>query len=508
MSEICLILNAPDMEGVILQVEENRRYIDLAELRVDLLKPSERARAAELPDRVQIPLILTIRLAEDGGRWGMDGESEAERVGLFLSLLNSASWCFVDLEGNRPLPEVCGAAEAVGAEIIRSTHDFSDGLLSGPVSALVNLIRRLGAEGSIPKIAANCAGSAALLNLARAALATESMDRKILIAMGEYGTPSRILSQRHGSLWTYASSTRPGRMEPQLGRLQPRTLEENYRFREMDRFTPLFAVVGNPIAHSKSPIIHNRWFQDLGMEGTYIPIRTNNLAATLETCDIWGISGLSVTTPHKGAALDLADSASDLARKIGSANTLIKTPGAWRAENTDAEGFLQSLKDGMGINPSEELSGRRALIIGAGGSARAVAHALSNAGMKLIILNRSIDKAQSLAEECGVEWGPLDKKTLPELAKGIFLAVQTTSLGMPPNEKVDPIPWWNPAGCPFVYDVVYGVGPTPFLKRAHAAGCQIIDGLAMLEAQARLQFQLFTGIDPPATQTFTTLPTA
>ena len=497
MSVICLILNAPDIEGAALQVEENRRYINLAEMRVDLLKPSERARAAELSEKIRIPLILTIRLAEDGGRWGMNGESEAERIDLFLTLLNSAPWSFVDLEGNRPLSEVRRAAEAAGVEIIRSVHDFSDGLLSGPVPALANLIRRLGDEGDIPKIAAHCADGAALLNFARAALATETLDKKILIAMGEYGGPSRILSQRYGSLWTYAISTET--TEIQQDQLQPKVLEEIYRFREIDSSTPLFAVLGNPIAHSKSPIIHNHWLQNLGMGGVYIPIRTDNLAATLELCDIWNISGLSVTTPHKRMALTLADFASDLTRKIGSANTLIRTPGGWRAENTDAEGFLQSLKKGMNIDSEEELRGRRALIIGAGGSARAVVYALSTIGMKLIILNRNIAKAQSLAEEFKIEWGPLDKRALPKLASGIFLAVQTTSLGMPPNEEIDPIPWWNPTGCSFVYDVIYGISETPFLKRARSAGCRTIGGFGMLEAQARLQFGLFTGFVPPLT---------
>jgi len=492
VSAICLILNAPDIEGAVLQVKEHRQYISLAELRVDLLEPSERARAAKLPDRVKIPLILTIRLAEDGGCWGKNGESEAERIKLFLTLLDSAAWSFVDLEEDRPLLEVRRAAEAVGTEIIRSKHDFSYDLLSGPVPTLAKLISGLGAEGSIPKVAANCANNAALLNLARAALATETIDRKILIAMGEYGSPSRILSQRLGSLWTYAS---PIKLKGAgAGQIQPKTLEEIYRFREIDSSTPLFAVVGNPIAHSKSPVIHNQWLQGMGMKGSYIPIRTDNLAVTLEICDIWGISGLSVTTPHKRMALSLADLASDLAREIGSANTLIRFPGGWRAENTDAKGFLQSLKEG--ISPGKKLPGRRALIIGAGGSARAVVHALCSAGMKLIVLNRSVLKAQSLAEEFGAEWGPLDRKVLPKLASGVFLAVQTTSLGMPPNEKIDPVPWWNPVGCSLVYDVVYEADETPFLKRARAAGCQTINGLAMLKAQARLQFKLFTGSEP------------
>lgn len=493
-SAICLILNAPDIEGAALQVREHLQYINLAELRVDCLRPSERARAAELSERVNIPLVLTIRLAEDGGNWGRSGERETERIRLFLRLLDSAAWSFVDLEGSRPLPEVRRAAEAAGVGIIRSAHDFSHGLLSGPALALTKLISSLGAEGSIPKIAANCASSAALLNLARASFAAEIPDKKILIAMGEYGGPSRILSQRLGSLWTYASPVEP-RKTGGLGQIQPKTLEEVYRFRRIDSSTPLFAVAGNPIVHSKSPIIHNQWLQNLGVKGTYIPIRTDNLAATLETCDIWGISGLSVTTPHKETALSLADSASGLSRKIGSANTLIRLPGGWRAENTDAEGFLQSLEEA--ISPEVELSHKRALIIGAGGSARAAAHSLHNSGMSLIILNRSIAKARSLAEEFGAEWGPLDKKALSKLSSGVFLAVQTTSLGMPPNEKINPIPWWDPAGCSLAYDVVYGADETPFLKRARAAGCKTIGGLAMLKAQARLQFRLFTGLYPP-----------
>ncbi len=501
MSSLCLCLTAPTYDGVLAQLERYRSYIDMAEMRLDLLNPSERLKAVDLPVRTEIPLILTIRLPEDGGLWGKNGETEEDRVNLFLSLLESGAWAYIDLEHERTMADAAAAAaaDAAGTRIIRSMHDFDGTLLEQPVSDLAEMIRRMAEGGSIPKLAARCTGSRRLLTLARVALATESIGEKVILGMDEYGTPSRILADRFGSVWTYASAL-GGPGEPPAaapGQLDPKTLETLYRFSEINESTPLYAVVGDPIAHSRSPIIHNGWLRDAGLKGTYLPVRADDIATLLETCDIWGLRGLSVTVPHKEKALAICDYSGYPARRIGAANTLLRVGDGWRAGNTDAAGFLEPLPGAMGLGSVEELKGKKALIFGAGGAARAAVHALIDAGLKLVILNRTIDKARQLAEETGQAWGPLSDEALPLLEGGVDLAVQTTSVGMHPNEKADPAPWWNPRGCSLVYDMIYEPVETVLLARARSAGVRTLNGSDMLKAQARLQFELFTGCQAP-----------
>ena len=499
MSSLCLCLTAPTYDGVLNQLERYRSNIDMAEMRLDLLNPSERLKALDLPERAGIPLILTIRLPDDGGLWGKYGETENDRDRLFIKLLESGAWTYIDLEHDRLMADVAVAADAGGTKIIRSMHDFDGTLLDLPVSDLAGMIRRMAEGGSIPKLATRCTGSRQLLTLARTALATESVGAKVILGMDEYGTPSRILADRFGSVWTYASALGgPGEAPAAApGQLDPKTLESLYGFSDINKSTPLYAVVGDPIAHSLSPILHNGWLRGTGLKGTYLPIRADDIAALLETCDIWGLRGLSVTVPHKEKALALCDYSGYPARRIGAANTLLRAGDGWRARNTDAAGFLEPLPDAMGLGSVEELQGKNALIIGAGGAARAAVYALIDAGMKLVILNRTIDKARRLAEETGQAWGPLSDEALPLLEDGIDLIVQTTSVGMHPNENADPVPWLNPRECSLVYDMIYEPVETVLLARARSEGVRTLNGSGMLEAQARLQFEMFTGIQAP-----------
>lgn len=482
------------------QLERFRTCIDMAELRVDLLDPDQRLMAEILPSRTDIPLILTIRLPEDGGKWGAAGESDEDRADLFLRLLGSGGWKWVDLEYNHPLPAVVRAAQDTGTRTICSVHDFEGTVAERPVSETAGLLRLMAKDGAIPKLALSCNSSRQLLSLARLAVATSDIEDKVILGMGEYGLPTRILAGRMGSAWTYASSL-GGEHDPPAaapGQLDPHTLQDLYRFSGIGPATALYAVTGNPVAHSRSPEIHNRWLSQSGLDASYILIRSDDAAAMLETCDIWGITGLSVTVPHKERALALCDYSGVLARSIGAANTLIRAGDGWRARNTDAGGFMAPLPEALGVDDISELRGMRALVIGAGGAARAAVHALSDAGVVLTILNRTVGKARILAEEVGACWGGLDESSSRLLEDEPDFCIQTTAAGMHPLEVVDPLPWWDFSGCRLVYDMVYVPAETLFLKRAREAGLKVMNGSKMLVNQARLQFVLFTGIDAPA----------
>jgi len=486
------------------QLERYREFIDMAELRLDLVDPMERENAHMLSARAGIPLILTIRLIEDGGEWGRRGESEEERKSLFMRLLEQGGWAYVDLEHNCPLDDIVSAARNAGTIAIRSVHDFEGTLLSSPVAHISGLLRSLAEADCVPKLAALCISSRQLLTLARTAVALESLENKVVLGMGEFGTPSRILAHRLGSCWTYASPMKnkndPNGGPPAApGQLSPELLETLYRYSSIDKETPLYAVVGNPVAQSRSPAVHNHWLMKSALAGSYLPIRCDDMAALLETCDLWGIRGLSVTLPHKKKALSLCDYSDTLARRIGAANTMLRSGDGWRARNTDAAGFLSTLPKALGLGDVSDLKGKRALLIGAGGAGRAAAHALADAGMHLVILNRTESKARILAKETGGIGGSLSADSYPLIRDGVHLAVQSTNLGMQPNEGVDPIPWWEFDHCSLVYDMVYEPSETAFLIRARAAGIRTMNGLEMLRAQAALQFELFTGIRAPVT---------
>ena len=505
MRGICLCLTAANPKDSLGSISRCASEVSMAEWRVDMVSPGMRGRVgtAAAGRSPRLPLVLTVRLQADGGRWGAEGETEEQREELLVSLLESGEWNWVDLEHDRPMAAAAAAAKSRGAHIIRSLHDFEGTLLDRPVSELAALVRSMAEDGAVPKIAARCRGSRQLLTLARLSIAAAEVKDKILLGMGEYGAPSRILSERFGSLWTYSLPGRPGGDEPAAapGQLDTDVLKKLYRVDEITADTPLYAVAGNPAAHSRSPEIHNRWLQSAGLPGTYLPMRTDDAGALLEICDILGITGLSVTVPHKRRVMELCDYAGEAASRIGAANTLVRGGDGWRARNTDAAGFLADLRDALAAANASSgsdggLEGRRVLIIGAGGAARAAAHALRDAGARLIILNRSVEKARGLASEAGGFAGHLNPQSL-NLLDDVHIAVQTTSVGMHPNEEADPVPWWDFQGCFLAYDMIYEPACTLFLKRAAAAGVHTRGGAGMLEAQAALQFEIFTGRVPP-----------
>lgn len=522
MSRICLCLTASTLRENLGVLKLCRDNIDMAELRVDLLSASELDRLdrlADFPARCPVPLVLTIRLPEDGGHWG--GENavpgnvcpgsaaagsaaagrtlEEQREELFVHLLKKGGWAFVDLEEGRPLERAVSAARQSQTRIIRSLHHFGQAPEKPEAGFWADRLKNMASEDVIPKLAFYCRSSRDVLALAHIARLSSDVPEKVILGMGEYGMPTRILARRMGSLWTYAfhgdslDDDSPGaKARPAApGQLSARELDELYRFREITAQTPLFGLLGNPVSHSRSPRIHNTWFREQGLPGAYLAMRTDDVPAALETGRIWGMKGFSVTVPHKAKALELSVASGTLARRIGAANTLLAEGEGWRAENTDAPGFIAALVEALVLKEASALAGMKALVIGAGGAARAAVHALDEAGVKVIILNRTPEKARLLAGEVGARWGGLEQDSAALLVNGADIAVQTTSAGMAPMETVNPLPWWNFRNCRLAFDMVYAPEETVFLARARSLGIKTANGLSMLQYQAALQFDMF-----------------
>jgi 3-dehydroquinate dehydratase / shikimate dehydrogenase len=425
-------------------------------------------------------VILTLRRASDGGHFR---GSEAERASLLARLLASG-FSAVDLEGDLDATGVEEAARSAGSTVIRSLHDFS-GVprdLAGRLSALARSPRE------IPKAAVMVHGAADLARLLEV-FASARGARKILLGMGEAGMCTRVLAPRLGSLLCYSSV--PG-VSAAPGHLDPQTLCGLYRFRSVGQGTRVFGVMGSPVSHSLSPLIHNRGFASLGLDAVYVPFLADDAAGFLRAAALLGVSGLSVTVPHKQAVIPLLSAQDPAVREAGACNTLLREAEGWAGTNTDEGGFLAPLREELGgrVPP-----GLRAVVIGAGGAARSVVHALSSAGARVLVLNRTPGRARELAAAFSARWGPLGEEGAAMAGEGTDLVVQATSAGL--HGQGDPFPELRFTGGELVYDLVYAPPVTAFLVRAREAGCRVIPGGRMLLAQATEQFRLFTGVAYP-----------
>ncbi len=259
---------------------------------------------------------------------------------------------------------------------------------------------------------------------------------------------------------------------------------------------PLAGVIGQPIAHSRSPKLHGHWLKTYGLVGHYIPmdVAPADLETVLRTLPKAGFVGANVTVPHKEAALRLADHVSDRASVIGAANTLVfREDGSIHADNTDGYGFMANIRSGA---PDWNPQDGPAVVFGAGGAARAVLQALAEAGVPEILLtNRTRTRADHLKEEFGQRITVVDWVQAGNVIEDAELVVNTTSLGMQgqPELRV-PLDGLQPGAV--VTDLVYAPLQTHLLKQAEEAGCTTVDGLGMLLHQAVPGFERWFGVRP------------
>lgn len=261
---------------------------------------------------------------------------------------------------------------------------------------------------------------------------------------------------------------------------------------------PLAGVIGCPISHSRSPRLHGTWLRQYGIAGHYVPLHVEaaDLADVLRAMPRMGFVGANVTIPHKEAVLALADQVSDAAARIGAANTLTFVDGRIHADNTDGYGFIANLRQGA---PDWDAGAGAALVLGAGGAARAVIDALLTAGVpRLYLVNRSRARADTLAQVFGARVTVLDWDDRASVLGGVGVLVNTTSLGMAGQGALD-MPLDGLPATALVTDIVYTPLMTDLLLRAQARGNPVVDGLGMLLHQAVPGFERWFGVRPEVT---------
>lgn len=271
---------------------------------------------------------------------------------------------------------------------------------------------------------------------------------------------------------------------------------------EITGTTRVYCVLGYPVAHSLSPAMHNAALRALKLPGIYVPfaVPPHQLAAAVRGLAALGCGGANCTIPHKEAVLPLVDELTEDARAIGAVNTLRFQQGRITGHNTDAAGFLGALR-AAGFEPA----GRRALVLGAGGSARAVVVALVRAGAAVLLANRTAARATELAARFGpqapggeIPVVPWEADRLEKAARSADLLVNTTSLGMHPHEAgCPPVPEEGLHSGLFVYDLIYNPLETELLRRARARGARGTHGAGMLAHQGALALEYWTGRPAP-----------
>jgi len=463
-------------------MEEHRalaeKGAELVELRVDFMR--KRPDMGRLLKDRPTPVVVTCRRKADRGRWF--GTEEQRLAILREAIIGGAE--YVDLE-----VDVAGSIRRYGkTKRIVSYHNFDETPLE-----LFDIHQRMAKlDPDVIKIVtmANSPGD----NVRMLELVGAAGVPTVGFCMGEMGTISRVLCGRYGSPFTYASFSREREMAP--GQLSWAEVRNLFRFDHISERTAVFAVIGDPIAQSKSPLIHNAAYRKLGLNAVYVPIRVppDLLQESLKELERLSVAGFSVTIPHKEGVLQYAEQMDEATDLMGAANTLFRRDGRWFATNTDAPAAISAIQDGLRKAGSiPDLAARKVLILGAGGAARAVGHGLLQQGAVVTLTNRSRDRGKSLAAELGCQFTSWENRG----SEICDVLVNCTSVGMHPNIDESPFEQHWLSDSTLVFDTVYNPEQTLLLKQARDRGCASVSGVEMFIRQAALQFELFTGYEAP-----------
>lgn len=451
----------------------------LVELRLDFLVTPPNLKRL-LTDRPG-PVIVTCRREKDGGRWA---KSEEDRLMLLRQAI-VAGVEYVDLE-----EDIAASIPRFGkTKRIVSYHNFQE-----TPEDLNELHARLASlNADVVKIATMAHSPHDNLRLIR--LMRASHVPTVAFCMGEFGQLSRILAGKFGAPFTYSTFHSERTMAP--GQLSYQQMKEVYRYEKINHATEVYGVIADPISHSLSPHIHNAAFDALGLNKVYVPIRVRpeDLTQFMHDCRELGIRGISVTIPHKEEILHHRTKCDGGTEEIGACNTLIWQEDDRIAYNTDYRAAMSSLDDVFGGDEREAsgLEGKHALVLGAGGAARAIVVGLSRRKAEITLCSRTPSRAEQLATYCkgkAVGWGQRHNVRCD-------LLINCTPVGMHPNLDDTPFEAKYLKSEMVVFDTVYNPERTLLLKQAQEAGCPIITGVDMFVGQAALQFKLFTGRDAP-----------
>ncbi|MCD8351740.1 MAG: type I 3-dehydroquinate dehydratase [Planctomycetaceae bacterium] len=480
---ICISVSAESVHDFLRNLEKaGSEPADAHELLLDSIQ--EPFDVEELVKASSRPVVAVCRSRREGGSF--QGDDDTRRAILLRAAAAGAA--YVEAEAV-DIPHLSGKIGRT--TLIAALYDFH--------GTPDNLIRRIKDLAELPadwvKFCVTCRRP---LDSVRTLGAIQTASKPCIgMAMGDEGLVTRVLGQAYGSRMTYACIGAGYETTP--GQPTARDLARVFRVNDISLDTPVYGLLGDPVAQSRGYRLHNAAFARLNLDAVYIPFRAKSAEEFLAYMpDAINLNGLSVTIPHKPAALKWATIRAESAERIGAANTLSLTEGGWRADNTDLHGVfepIKSLTDAQGIN----LTNASALVLGAGGTTRAVGFALTLLGCKVTLAARNTEKAWRIASR--MDW---DVEELDEAHHGNWKVVaNTTPVGMYPNIDATPFPASGWREGMLAFDAVHNPQQTRFLREALAAGAMTVDGVEMFLRQASEQFRLWTGQDMPRISSLT-----
>jgi 3-dehydroquinate dehydratase/shikimate dehydrogenase len=480
LPRICVALGFSDPESLThaaeLEIKDGSAFL---EIRLDYLRSPEAGLSVLRHLRKQHPelyLLATCRHKENHG--GFKGTVDSQIALLARSVEAGAQLLDLEIESAEPARKLLDELRRK-ASLVVSYHNFKNAPALDPIW---RRLRRV--EADAYKIAVAARKPSDDLRVANFFRAKREMPL-IAFAMNEIGAPTRVLSLAAGCAFTYAAplagkGTAPGQMPAKL-------IRNLYRAEKLGKHTKVFGVIADPVAHSKSPQIHNRAFQSKRIDAVYLPFRvaTSDLGDWMKVAKELPVVGFSVTIPHKQKIIRHLDAVDALARRIGAVNTVWRKGGKWRGTNTDAAGVLRPLEQRLRLTKSS------VLLAGYGGAARAAAFALSDAGAYVTIAGRQLAQAQALARAVGADAAPLAEAQRREYD----VLINATPVGMHPS--IDESLFKGAIPAALVFDMVYNPHETLLLRQASAQGCKIIHGCEMFLEQAAEQFEIWIGETAP-----------
>ncbi len=480
LPRICIALGLPDVPTLL---DHARREAEAGEtfleFRLDFLdRPCQGAEAIrpfleQFPDLI---VVATCRRHQNHGKF--NGSIEEQLAVLDVAVRNGAQAIDIEIETAEAAEERLSHFRG-RVQIVVSYHNFE---ATPPMDTILGRVMKV--EADVYKVVTTARKPSDNLRVLAAAKALPK-SRLVVLAMGELGFPTRVLSPVFGGVYTYAT---PMQAEgTAAGQVSARFLRHLYRVEKLRKSAKIYGVIADPVRHSISPAVHNRAFQSRRVDAVYLPL----LVAPPYLRDFFAmaaklpLAGFSVTIPHKQKIIRYLDAVEPLARRIGAVNTVWRKAGKWRGTNTDVAGVTVPLAKVL------RLPNASVLIVGNGGAARGAACALADAGAKITLVGRNADRVRALSKVCGAE--ALGRDQLG--SRHFDVLVHATPLGMYPH--MNECFFDGPIPAEVVFDMVYNPLETLLGQRARQQGKTVIPGLEMFLEQAAQQFELWTNDSAP-----------
>ncbi|HYO82807.1 MAG TPA: shikimate dehydrogenase [Bryobacteraceae bacterium] len=481
LPRICVALgfDSPEklLEHARREIQEGETFL---EMRLDYLPDPQRGLqvmsrvVSEHPD---VKVLATCRRNTNHGSF--HGSVDEQVRILEAAVAHGAAAVDLEIESAEVLDSPALQSLNHGTGLVVSYHNFES---TPAMDAVVRRMHRV--EAWAYKIVTTARKPSDVLRLLACGKTTAG-SRLILMAMGEIGFPTRVISPAFGSMYTYASPNGAEGTAP--GQICARQLRNLDRIEKLGKSPRIFGVIADPVRHSLSPVIHNRALQSKRLEGVYLPF----LVPALQLRDFMTVAaklplaGFSVTIPHKQKISRYLDIVDPLSRRIGAVNTVWRKAGKWRGTNTDVAGVVVPLKKRM------RLAHASVLIAGNGGAARGAAFALADAGAKVTLVGRNAERVRSLARVTGAEAASMENLN----GRQFDVFIHATPLGMYPNTSDAFFPDRIPAS--LIFDMVYNPLETALLRNAKQQGLEVVPGIEMFVEQAAHQFETWTGESAP-----------